>query len=98
MTLTVVFLTAPSATLRHHSGRNYVSSANGIVKIPLAEAETVHVGQRLGFSGLTVDRPKPDGRSNWPPSSMFDESVGAVVYYVAGSNPAKWVDITGAAV
>jgi hypothetical protein len=101
MSLGIVFFTAvANATVRHHTGRTYVADGNGRVKIPFGDADVFHgQGQRLMISGLTVDRPVPDGnRVSWPPAQFYDETLAKPIFYVAGSNPARWVDITGASV
>jgi hypothetical protein len=98
MTLSVRFLTTPNSVLQHFSGRSYTANSSGIVDIPIADAEAVHVGTRLMFIGATADRPtNAAGRVNWPPKTMYDTTLGKPIFLVAGSNPASWVDITGAA-
>jgi hypothetical protein len=98
MSLGVVFITVPNATVRHFSGRTYLADANK-VKIPFADADGIHgQGQQLAYSGLTADRPVPDGRLSWPPAQFYDETLVKPIFYVAGSNPARWVDINGTAV
>jgi hypothetical protein len=98
MSLGIVYLVSANETVRHHSGRTYLADGSGKIKIPIGDADNIHVGQRLGFSGLTADRPVPDGRLSWPPPHYYDETLSKEIYYVPASNPARWVDITGASV
>jgi hypothetical protein len=58
----------------------------------------LHQVQRLTVIGATADRPvnNPD-RIGWPPSAMYDTTLSKPIFLVARSNPARWVDITGAA-
>ena len=49
--------------------------------------------------GATADRPaNVPGRISWPPSEMYDTTLGAPIFLVPGSNPARWVNITGSPV
>jgi hypothetical protein len=99
MSLNFRYLAAPSAVLRHYSGRAYVANSLGIVDIPPGDAEAIHSAARLMLVGNTSDRPSfTDDRQNWPPRQMYDLTLSKVIFPVAGSNPVTWVDITGAAV
>jgi hypothetical protein len=49
--------------------------------------------------GTTADRPaNVPGRINWPPREMYDTTLGAPIFLVTGSYPARWVNIMGSAV
>jgi hypothetical protein len=71
------------------------------VDIPFPDADTIAPDQatRLMIVGTTADRPKnaPD-RIDWPPRLMYDTTLGAPIFLVPGTNPVKWVNITGSAV
>jgi hypothetical protein len=71
------------------------------VDVPFTDAETIHADQatRLMVIGTTADRPSNiPGRVNWPPREMYDTTLGAPIFLVSGSNPSRWVNITGSAV
>ena len=54
---------------------------------------------KLMVMGTTADRPvNVTGRVNWPPSAMYDTTLGGPIFLVPGSNPGKWVNISGSAV
>ena len=56
-------------------------------------------GTKLMVIGTTAERPvNVPGRLNWPPSVMYDATLGNPIFLVLGSNPARWVNIGGAAV
>jgi hypothetical protein len=101
MTLAIRFL--PNA------GRKFVYASTGraypvtgaTVDIPLPDAETIHSDQatRLIAIGTTAERPlNGPGRINWPPSVMYDSTLSSPIFLVPGSNPARWVNLLGAAV
>ncbi|HEY1258535.1 MAG TPA: hypothetical protein VGF34_04745 [Stellaceae bacterium] len=47
----------------------------------------------------TADRPVNDpNRISWPPSPIYDLTLDRLIFLVPNSNPAKWIDITGAPV
>jgi hypothetical protein len=53
----------------------------------------------LMILGYTADRPvNIPGTINWPPPVMFDRTLGGPIFLVPGSNPARWVNISGSAV
>jgi hypothetical protein len=101
MTLAIRFL--PNA------GRKFVYASTGraypvtgaTVDIPLPDAETIHSDQatKLIAIGTTAERPlNGPGRINWPPSVMYDSTLSSPIFLVPGSNPARWVNLLGAAV
>ena len=101
MTLAIRFL--PNA------GRKFVYASTGraypvtgaTVDIPLPDAETIHSDQatKLIAIGTTAERPlNGPGRINWPPSVMYDSTLSSPIFLVSGSNPARWVNLLGAAV
>jgi hypothetical protein len=101
MTLAIRFL--PNA------GRKFIYASTGraypvtgaTVDIPLPDAETIHSDQatKLIAIGTTAERPLNDpGRINWPPSVMYDSTLSSPIFLVSGSNPARWVNLLGAAV
>jgi hypothetical protein len=96
MALAIRYLTVPFGVLRHISGRQYQANANGVCDVPFAEAEQIHVGQRLGLTGSTADRPAPTAdRLNWPPMNQlfYDSTISKTVIYTGSG----WVDVaTGA--
>jgi hypothetical protein len=66
---------------------------------PDPDPSGLHRAQRLTVIGATSDRPgNQDGRAAWPPAVMYDTSLAKVIFLVPGSNPASWVDISGASV
>ena len=69
--------------------------------IPFPDAETIHPDQatKLMVAATTADRPANfPGRINWPPREMYDTTLGGPIFMVPGSNPTRWVNITGLAV
>jgi hypothetical protein len=82
------------------SGRTYL--ATGLtVDIPFPDADAIQTDQatKLMVVGATTDRPvNAPGRINWPPRAMYDTALGRPIFLVPGSNPARWVDISGSAV
>jgi hypothetical protein len=101
MTLSIRFI--PNA------GRRFIYAASGraypitgaTVDIPFSDAETIHPDQatKLMIIGTTADRPVNEpGRTNWPPNVMYDSTRGNPIFLVPGSNPARWVSISGMAV
>jgi hypothetical protein len=101
MTLAIRFLPTPSRKVIYGaSGRAY-STTGATVDIPFPDAETIQSDQatRLMIIGTTADRPvNVPGRINWPPREMYDITLAAPVFLVPGSNPVRWVNITGTAV
>ncbi|MBV9199752.1 MAG: hypothetical protein JOY83_08490 [Alphaproteobacteria bacterium] len=101
MTLAIRFLPNPGRKVIYGaSGRTY-PSAGLTVDVPFSDAETIQSDQaiRLMIVGTTADRPvNVPGRINWPPREMYDTTLGTVIFLVPGSNPTKWVDITGSVV
>jgi hypothetical protein len=82
------------------NGRSYVISGN-TVDVPYADGAAIGPDQAtfLMFVGATADRPvNIPGTANWPPVQMYDTTLAKPIFLVRGSNPASWVDITGAAV
>jgi hypothetical protein len=95
MALAVRFQAAANATIRHHSGKVYSANSSGIADIPVEHADGIHgQGQRLGYVGATADRPKADGRANWPPSQMVDLTLNKQIFWTGSG----WIDASGAAV
>jgi hypothetical protein len=93
MALAVRFQSTPNALLRHPSGRTYSANGNGIVDIPAVDAEQIHgQGQRIAYTGTTSDRPKPDGRLNWPPPRFIDSTLSGATIYWSGTG---WTDAAG---
>jgi hypothetical protein len=101
MTLAIRFLPNPGRKVIYTvSGRAYPSTG-ATVDIPFPDAETIQPDQatRLMIIGTTADRPvNVPGRINWPPREMYDTTLGAPIFLVPGSNPVRWVNITGTAV
>jgi hypothetical protein len=101
MTLAIRFIPNPGRTvIKSASGRTY-QVTGATVDIPVADADAVHSDQamRLMVIGVTADRPTNiPGRVNWPPSQMYDTTLAAPIFLVAGSSPAKWVNINGSPV
>jgi hypothetical protein len=101
MTLAIRFIpNAGRAIIYAASGRTY-QSTGATVDVPFPDADTIHPDQatRLMVVGATADRPvNIPGRINWPPREMYDITLGRPIFLVPGSNPARWVDITGTAV
>jgi hypothetical protein len=102
MTLVVRFIPNPGRTvLRTASGRIYPVASSTTVDVPFADADTIHSDQatKLVVVGTTADRPvSVPGRLNWPPPQMYDTTLGAPIFLVPGSTPARWVNIVGSAV
>jgi hypothetical protein len=101
MTLAIRFIpNAGRRVIYAASGRAY-QSANAWIDVPFPDAETIQPDQatRLMVIGTTADRPVNEpGRINWPPPVMYDPTRGNPIFLVPGSNPARWVSISGAAV
>ena len=101
MTLAIRFIpNAGRSIIYAASGRAY-QSTGATVDIPFPDADTIHPDQatRLMIVGATADRPVSiPGRINWPPREMYDTTLGRPIFLIPGSNPARWVDITGTAV
>ena len=102
MTLAIRFIPNAGRTIIYAaSGRAYRSSGAAWIDIPFADAETIQLDQamKLMVVGTTADRPLNDpGRINWPPSVMYDSTLSSPIFLVPGSNPARWVNLLGAAV
>jgi hypothetical protein len=101
MTLAIRFIPNP--------GRSVIYGASGVayrvtgttVDVPFVDADTIHSDQatKLLVVGTTADRPvSVPGWINWPPREMYDTTLGAPIFLVAGSSPARWVNITGSPV
>jgi hypothetical protein len=97
MTLAIRFIPNAGRTVVYAtSGRAYRSAGAAWIDVPFPDAETIHSDQVIG---TTADRPvNVTGRINWPPSVMYDATLGNPIFLVPGSNPARWVDITGSTV
>ena len=89
-----------------NAGRGVIYGASGsgyrvtgtTIDVPFPDANTVHADQatKLMVIGTTADRPvNVPGRINWPPREMYDTTLGAPIFLVPGSNPARWVNISG---
>ena len=102
MTLAIRFIPNAGRTVIYAAnGRAYRSAGAAWIDVPFPDAETIHSdqGTKLMIIGTTADRPVNDpGRINWPPSVMYDATLGNPIFLVPGSNPARWVNIGGAAV
>jgi hypothetical protein len=101
MTLAIRFIpNAGRAVLRAASGSIYRVTGT-TVDVPFSDADTIHSDQatKLMVVGTTADRPvNVPGRINWPPREMYDTTLGVPIFLVSGSNPPRWVNITGSAV
>jgi len=101
MTLAIRFIpTAGRKVINASSGRTYVVTG-ATVDIPFPDADTIQpeLATKVMVVGATADRPaNVPGRLNWPPREMYDTTLGAPIFLVPGSNPAKWVNISGSAV
>ena len=101
MTLAIRFLpNSGRKVIYGASGRTYPSTG-ATVDIPFPDADTIASDQatRLMIVGTTADRPtNVPGRIDWPPRQMYDATLGTPVFLVPGSNPTRWVSITGSAV
>jgi hypothetical protein len=99
MTLAIRFYSAVAKTLSAN-GRTYSVTAGGTVDVPYSDGLAIQSDQatRLMITGATSDRPGNTGAIGWPPTSMYDSSLGKPIFLVPGSNPASWVDISGASV
>ena len=101
MTLAIRFIpNAGRTVINAASGRTY-QVTGATIDIPFPDADTIHSDQatKLMIVGTTADRPANDpGRINWPPREMYDTTLGGPIFMVPGSNPTRWVNITGLAV
>jgi hypothetical protein len=82
------------------NGRSYSATVGSVIDVPYADAVAIgpDQGTRLMVTGATVDRPgNVPGMLAWPPSTMYDTTLSAPIFLVPNSNPARWVDISGAA-
>jgi hypothetical protein len=79
------------------NGRVY-SASGGIVDVPLGDSLAIHSdqAQRMGLVGSTADRPVyiTGVMNGGLPREMYDTTLGKMIF-LAGSNPANWVDVTG---
>jgi hypothetical protein len=101
MTLAIRFIPSAGRTvINASSGRTYRVTGT-TVDIPFPDADTIQpdLATKLVVVGTTADRPaNVPGRLNWPPREMYDTTLGAPIFLVPGSNPARWVNVTGSAV
>jgi hypothetical protein len=101
MTLAIRFLPSPGRKFLYAASGKAYPTTGTTVDIPFPDADTIASDQatRLMVVGTTADRPKnvPE-RIDWPPRQMYDTTLGAPIFLVPGSNPARWVNITGSAV
>jgi hypothetical protein len=100
MTLAIRFIPNAGRTVIYAaSGRTYRrTGAAAWIDVPIPDAETIDPDQamRLMVIGATADRPvNVPGRINWPPAVMYDATLGNPIFLVPGSNPARWVSISG---
>jgi hypothetical protein len=102
MTLAIRFIPNTGRTVIYAaSGRPYQSTGTAWIDVPFPDAETITPDQamKLMVIGTTADRPvNVPGRINWPPLEMYDSTRGNPIFLVPGSNPARWVSISGMAV
>ena len=101
MTLAIRFIPNPGRKVIYSANGRAYPSTGATVDIPFPDADTIASDQatRLIIVGTTGDRPKSvPGRIDWPPRQMYDTNLGALIFLVPGSNPARWVSITGTAV
>jgi|SRR5215469_18602798 len=101
MTLSIRFIpNSGQKVIYAGSGRVYLITG-ATIDIPFPDADTIQPDQatRLMIIGTTADRPiNVPGRINWPPRQMYDTTISRQILLVPGSNPARWVDITGSTV
>jgi hypothetical protein len=98
MSLAIRFVALHSAI--YANGKAFPATVGSTIDIPYPDASAVQSDQatRLMIIGATADRPLNAGRIGWPPTEMYDTSLGKPIFLVPGSNPASWVDISGSAV
>jgi hypothetical protein len=98
MALSVRFVALHS--MLYANGKAFPATVGSTVDIAFPDADAVGPDQatRLTIIGTTSDRPVNAGRIGWPPAEMYDTTLSKVIFLVPGSNPASWIDITGAAV
>jgi hypothetical protein len=82
------------------NGKAFPATVGSTIDIAFPDAYAVQSDQatRLMIVGATADRPVNAGRIGWPPAEMYDTTLSKMIFLVPGSNPASWIDITGAAV
>jgi hypothetical protein len=99
MSLAIRFIPNAGRTVIYAaSGRAYRSTGTAWIDVPLPDAETIDADQamKLMVIDTTADRPVNEpGRINWPPPVMYDSTRGNPIFLVPGSNPARWVSISG---
>jgi hypothetical protein len=101
MTLAIRFIPNGGRSIIYAASGRADQSTGATVDSPVPDADAIHPDQatRLMIVGTTADRPvNIPGRINWPPREMYDTTLGRPIFLVHGSNPARWVDITGTAV
>ena len=101
MTLAIRFLPNPGRKFLYAASGKAYPNTGATVDIPFPDADTIATDQatRLMIVGTTADRPKNvAGRIDWPPRTMYDTTLGAPIFLVPGSNPLRWVNITGSLV
>ena len=99
MTLAIRFYSPVSKAL-YANGRTYPITGGSYLDVPYSDAVAMQSDQahRLMITGATSDRPGNTGAVSWPPAVMYDTTLGKPIFLVPGSNPASWIDITGASV
>jgi hypothetical protein len=101
MTLAIRFIPNAGRTVIYAASGSTYRVTGTTVDIPFPDADTIHPDQatRLMVVGATADRPtNVPSRINWPLREMYDTTLGGPIFLVPGSNPARWVSITGSAV
>jgi hypothetical protein len=101
MTLAIRFIPNAGRTVIYAASGSTYRVTGTTVDIPFPDADTIHSdqGTKLMVVGTTADRPaNVPGRINWPPREMYDTTLGAPIFLVTGSYPARWVNIMGSAV
>jgi|SRR6516225_484264 len=100
MTLAIRFIPNAGRAVIYSVNRRAYRVTGTTVDIPFPDAISIHdQATKLMVVGATADRPaNVPGRISWPPSEMYDTTLGAPIFLVPGSNPARWVNITGSPV
>lgn len=98
MTLAIRFYPQPGRPALSVAGRHYPVTGT-TVDVPYPDALHVADDQalRLMIVGSAADRPayRHGIIGGGIPSMMYDTTLGAPIFYVPGSNPPRWIGITG---
>jgi hypothetical protein len=102
MTLSIRFVPGVGRLALTANGRSYSVNGAATVDVPYGDALAIASDQarQLMVIGATADRPayNPGAIGGGVPPMMYDTTVGGPIFYVFGTNPPQWINISGASV